>query len=166
VSDRRPRELTPAVRAELGLAEGRRRPYPYAFAALVVVTASVPLLLASMWSATVAAMAIGLVLLPLVRYYENREVSRREDIYRFGSEAKGRVLDVEPATGPGRADHIVRLEFRAEGSLVQASVIGCPLARRGLAPDDAVVLLYAPDHPSHCLVLRKEAPDVVDAIFD
>jgi hypothetical protein len=154
------------LRAELGLADAAPRPYPWAFAALIVVTACVPLVFAKMWSATFGAVALGFVALPLVRLYENREVSRREDVYRFGAEAKGRVLDVEPPTAPGRSDHIVRLEFWANGSVVQASIIGCPLARRGLAPDDAVILLYAPDHPTRCLVLRKDSPEVVDAIFD
>jgi len=160
------RELTPALRVELGLSAGARKPYPWAFASLVVATVSAPLLLASLWSACAAAMGLGLVVLPLLHWYESREVQRREDVYRFGIEARGRVLDVEPAAAPGRSDHIVRVQFHADGALVRASVIGCPLARRGLAPDDAIVLLYAADRPTRCIVLRKEVLEIVDAIFD
>jgi hypothetical protein len=123
-------------------------------------------MLASMWKACLVVVAIGFVALPLVRWFEGRDLARIEDIYRFGSETTGRILDVEPAAGPGRSDHIVRVEFRAAGAVVQASVIGCPLARRGLAPDDEVVVLYAPDRPARCLVVRKIAREVVDAIFD
>jgi hypothetical protein len=164
--DREPRVLTPAVRAELGISEVPRAPYRWAFASLVVGTACVPLMLASMWKSCVAAVAVGFVVLPLVRWFERRDAARREEVYLFGAETTGRVLDVEPSTGPGRADHIVRIEFRADGAMVQASIIGCPLARRGLLPDDEVVILYAPDRPTRCLVVRKAAREIVDAIFD
>jgi hypothetical protein len=159
------RELTAAVRAELGLSKVIQAPYRWAFASLVVGTACVPLMIARMWKSCVVSVVIGFVVLPLVRWFERRDAARREDVYRFGIETVGRVLDVEPAA-PGRSDHIVRVEFRAEGAIVRASVIGCPLARRGLLPDDDVVVLHAPDRPERCLVVRKVAREVVDAIFD
>jgi hypothetical protein len=119
-----------------------------------------------MWKSCLAAVAVGFVVLPLVRWFERRDAIRREDVYRFGTETAGRILDVEPATGPDRSDHIVRVEFRAGGAVVQTSVIGCPLARRGLMPDDEVVVIYAPERPTRCLVVRKAAREIVDAIFD
>jgi hypothetical protein len=161
-----PRSLTPAIRAELGLSAATQPPYRWAFTSLIVATACVPLMLAALWTACIGAVVIGFVILPLVRWFEHRDVVRREDVFRFGKEATGRVLDVEPAAAPGHSDHIVRVEFRAEGGLIRASVIGCPLARRGLMPDDEVVVLYAPDRPTRCLVVRKVAREIVDAIFD
>jgi hypothetical protein len=161
-----PRTLTPAVRADLGLSAAPHPPYRWAFASLVVAIACVPLMLAKLWTACVGAVAFGLVVLPLVRWFENRDARRRDDVYRFGTETTGRVLDVEPAALPGRSDHIVRIEFRAAADIVRASVIGCPLARRGLMPEDEVVVMYAPDRPTHCLVVRKVAREIVDAIFD
>jgi hypothetical protein len=152
-----PRTLTEAARAELGLPKLAPVPYRWAFAALVVALTCVPLMLASLWTACVLAMAVGLVVLPAVRWFENRDAAWREEVYRFGSETRGRVLDVEPA-GPGRSDHIVRVEFRLDAANVRASVLGCPLARRGLAPDDEVVILYAPERPTRCLVVRKVIP--------
>jgi hypothetical protein len=159
------RELTPAIRAELGLSKVSNAPYRWSFASLVVATGCVPLLLAKMWKTSGAAVLVGFVVLPLVRWFERRDAARREDVYRFGVETTGRVLDVEPAA-PGRSDHIVRVEFRAAGNVVRASVIGCPLARRGLLPDDDVVILHAPDRPERCLVVRKAPREIVDAIFD
>jgi hypothetical protein len=164
--ERAPRELSRAVRAELGLSEVVHAPYRWAFASLVVVTACVPLMLAKLWKTCGLAMFVGLVVLPLVRWYERREAMGRENVYRFGIETTARVLDVEPAAGPSGADHIVRIEFRADGVVVHASVIGCPLARRGLMPEDEVVVLYAPDRPTRCLIVRKAEREIVDAIFD
>jgi hypothetical protein len=160
------RPLTAAIRQELGLPAVTDAPYRWAFAALVVATVSVPLMLAGLWKACFAAAAIGLVILPLVRWFEHRDAKRREDVYRFGSETRGRVLDVEPSTGPNRSDHIVRVEFVAGGNVIRASLIGCPLARRGLLPEDEVVILYAPERPERCLVARKVAHEIVDAIFE
>jgi hypothetical protein len=160
------RALTPEARVELGLAPVSSAPYRWAFAALVVGTACVPLMLAGLWKACFAAGAIGFVILPLVHWFEHRDAKRREDVYRFGSETTGRVLDVEPSTGPKRSDHIVRIEFRASGNVIRASIIGCPLARRGLLPEDDVVVLYLPEDPERCLVVRKVAREIVDAIFD
>jgi len=142
------------VREQVGLPKLAPVPYRWAFASLVVALTCVPLLLASLWTACVLAITVGLVILPAVRWFENRDAAWREEVYRFGSETTGRVLDVEPA-GPGRADHIVRVEFRLDATVVRASVLGCPLARRGLAPDDEVVIFYAPERPTRCLVVRK-----------
>ena len=160
------RVLTPAMRNELGLPPMSYGPYRWAFATLVVGTACVPLIFASMWKTCFAAGAIGFVILPLVHWFEHRDAKRREDVYRFGSETNARVLDVEPSTGPGRSDHIVRIEFRAGGEVIRASVIRCTLARRGLLPEDEVVVVYAAEDPERCLVVRKVAREIVDAIFD
>lgn len=160
-----PRELTPRIRAELGLSEVMHPPYRWAFAAIVVTTACVPLLLASLYKTCLLVVAVAFVILPLVRWLERRDATRRDDVYRFGTETTARVLDVEPS-GPDRSDHIVRVEFRARGAVVHASVIGCPLARRGLMPEDEVVVIYAPERPTRCLVVRKVAREIVDAIFE
>src|SRR5689334_8700981 len=113
-----PRSLTPAVRAELGLPAAPHPPYRWAFASLVVATACVPLMLAKLWTACFGAGAIGLVVFPLVRWFENRDARRRDDVYRFGRETTGRVIDVEPAARPGLSDHIIRVEFRADSNVV------------------------------------------------
>jgi hypothetical protein len=161
-----PRKLTAAVRADLGLPHMPHAPYRWAFASLVVTLACVPMMLASLWTACIAAVAIGLVILPTVRWFENRDAAWREDVYRFGAQCTGRVLDVEPAAAPGGGDHIVRVEFRTDGAVVHASVIGCPLARRGLMPEDEVLILYAPERPTRCLLVRKVTREIVDAIFE
>ncbi len=124
-----------------------------------------PLLLAKMWTTCFLVAALGLVVFPLFRWFENRDASWRDEVFRFGREGTGRVLDIEPAA-PGRADHIVRVEFRAGDQVVRASVIGCPLAGRGLMPEDQVIVLYAPERPTRCLVVRKVVLEIVDAIFD
>lgn len=160
-----PRALTREVRAELGLPASSLSPYRWTFAAIVVLTATVPLLLAKLWAMCALIVLLGFFILPVVRWFENREAAWREEVYRLGIETGGRVLDVEPAS-PGRADHVVRVEFRAGEQVVGASVIGCPLARRGLMPEDEVVILYAPERPTRCLVVRKVARPIVDAIFD
>jgi hypothetical protein len=159
------RSLTPALRSELGLPDVATPPYKWAFASMVVGIAAVPLGLAHMWSACIGGALIGLVILPAVRWFEQREAHRREDVYRYGTEVTGRVLDVEPA-GPGRTDHVVRVEFRAGDTIVRTSAVGSPLARRGLAPDDDVLVVYAPEQPARCLVVRKVAREIVDAVFD
>jgi hypothetical protein len=160
-----PRALTREVRVELGLPAVALSPYRWTFAAIVVLTAAVPLLLAKLWTMCALIVLLGFFILPIVRWFENREAAWREEVYRLGIETDGRVLDVEPAS-PGRADHVVRVEFRAGEEVVGASVIGCPLARRGLMPEDEVVILYAPERPTRCLVVRKVARPIVDAIFD
>lgn len=159
------RRLTPELRVQLGLAVTARTPYPWAFASLVVGVACVPMLLAKMWLFCALAAMIGLAALPLVRWFEQRDGAWREAVYRSGAETIGRVLDVEPASH-GKTDHLVRIQFAAGTEVVRTSVIGCPLARRGLAPDDEVVLYYDRARPTRCIIARKSAPRIVDAVFD
>jgi hypothetical protein len=131
----------------------------------LVAIACVPLMMASMWTWSFLAASIGLVILPAFRWFEHREKARRENTYRYGMETTGRVLDVEPAS-PGRTDHIVRVEFVVRGATVRASLVGCPLARRGLMPDDEVAILYDEGRPTQCLAIAKVTRPIIDAIFD
>jgi hypothetical protein len=159
------RVLTAALRAELNLPIVKRAPYRWAFACIVVGTACLPLVLASMWKSALFAVFVGLVVVPGVRWFEAREATWREQVYRTGTEVKGRVLDIEPA-GAGRRDHLVRVEFFAGGTMVRASVLGCPLAQNELRPLDDVAIVYDPNSPMRCLVVRKTETEIVDAIFD
>jgi hypothetical protein len=161
----RGRALSPALRAELNLPVVARTPFRWAFACLIVATACLPLVLASMWKAAALTVFVGLVVVPAVRWIEAREASWREEVYRTGVEAKGRVLDVEPA-GAGRRDHLVRVVFVAGGASVRASVVGCPLARKGLRPGDDIAIIHDAKMPTRCLIVRKTEPEIVDAIFD
>jgi len=160
-----PRVLTREVREELELPVVRRAPYRWTFACVVVGTACIPLLLAKLWTLAVMAIAIGFVVLPAVRWFEYRDAAWRDDVYRWGLKTTGCVVDVEPA-GSRRRDHIVRVEFFAGGEVVRASIIGCPLARKGLMPGEDVVVLYAESRPARCLVTERAAPEIVDAIFE
>ena len=160
-----PRRLTGEVREALDLPIVARRPYRWAFASVLVATACLPLLLAKLWTLAALAVVIGLVIVPALRWFEYREALWREDVFRSGLEVTGRVLDIEPA-GPQRKDHTIRVEFVARGTRVQASVIGCPLARKGLMPLDHVVILYAESRPARCLVVGRSVPEIVDAIFE
>lgn len=160
-----PRTVTPAIRAALGLPSSTPSRYPWTMASLLVGIACVPLMMASMWTSSLLAAAVGLVIAPAFRWFEDHERASRENTYRLGAETTGRVLDVEPA-GPGRADHIVRVEFVVGGATQHASIVGCPLARRGLMPDDEVAIIYDEAHPSRCLVVAKVARPIFDAIFD
>jgi hypothetical protein len=153
------------VREELGLPVLKLAPYRWAFACVVVGTACIPLLLASLWTLAAMTVVLGLVVLPAVRWFEYRDASWRERVYRTGAEATGRVLDVEPA-GPRRKDHIVRVEFFAGGAMVRASVIGCSLARKGLMPGDDVIVIYDANQPAHCIVVARSRPEILDAIFE
>ena len=140
-------------------------PYRWAFATLVVGTACLPLALASLWGLAAAAVALGFVVIPSLRWFEHRAASWREEVYRTGVEATGCVIDVEPP-GAERRDHLVRVDFVAGGAVVRASVLGCPLARKGLGPGDEVVVIYAANRPSQCLVVGRVPPQIVDAIFE
>jgi hypothetical protein len=162
---RTPRAVTPAIRAELGLAMRAPSPYPWAFAAVVVGVACVPLGLASMWTACACAVAVGFLILPFFRWIEQRDGAWREEVYRYGIETNGRVLDVEPP-GSARADHLVRIEFRAGTDVIRTAILGCPLVSRGLGPDEEIVILFAADCPTRCLVIGKLFRPVVDAEFD
>src|SRR5260221_6726452 len=120
-----PRALTPDVRGQVGLPQVAFR-YRWGFAALVVAIACIPLLFASMWTASALAILIGLVALPSIRWFEHRDAAWRDDVYRFGAETTGRVLDVEPA-GKTRDDHIVLIGFRTDQGVDQTSVVCWPL---------------------------------------
>jgi hypothetical protein len=161
----RPRALSAELRTELNLPVVVRAPYPWVFACLVVATACLPLVLAAMWKAAAFAVISGLVLIPAARWIVAREASWREEVYRTGVEVTGRVLDVEPA-GAAWRDHLVRVEFFTGGALIRASVLGCPLAQRGLRPGDHVAIIYDEKSPTRCLVVQKVEPEIVDAIFD
>jgi hypothetical protein len=149
-----PRPLTPEIRAQIGLPTADRRPYRWAFAAMVVAIAAVPLVLAGWANAAVAVAIFAFVVLPAYRAWERREIDRLEQTYLHGDEAVARVVDVEPA-GPGRTDRTVRLEFFAGPKHVRASVLGSPLTRKGLAPGDDVVVAYAPSEPSRCVIVER-----------
>jgi hypothetical protein len=161
----RPRRLTAEVRRELDLPVVRLPPYRWAFACFVVGTACVPLLLAKLWMLAAMAVVGGLVVIPVVRWFEYREAAWREEVYRSGLEARGRVLDIEPASAR-RRDHTVRVEFLAGNAMVHASIFGCPLARKGLMPGDDVIIFYAPDRPERCIVVARSEPEILDAIFE
>jgi hypothetical protein len=160
-----PRRITADVRRDLDLPAVAYAPYRWAFASFVVATACVPLLLAKLWMLSGAAVVVGLVVLPAVRWFEHREASWREEVYRSGLEAKGRVIDVEPP-GARRSDHTVRIEFSAGGTVVRASIFGCALARKGLMPGDDVVIFYAAERPARCIVVAKSRPEILDAVFE
>ena len=160
-----PRTITAEVRRDLELPAVALAPYRWSFASFFVATACVPLLLAKLWVLAGAAVMIGLVVVPAVRWFEYREASWREEVYRTGLEAKGRVVDIEPA-GSGRRDHTVRVEFLAGGTAIRASIFGCALARKGLMPGDDVVILYAAERPARCIVVAKSRPEILDAIFE
>jgi len=161
----RPRRITAEVRRDLDLPAVAYAPYRWAFASFVVATACVPLLLAKLWMLSGAAVVIGLVVAPAVRWFEHREATWREEVYRSGLEAKGRVVDIEPP-GARRKDHTVRVEFTVAGAAIQASIFGCPLARKGLMPGDDVVIFYAADRPARCLIVAKSRPEILDAVFE
>ena len=159
------RRLTAEVRQELDLPAVALAPYRWAFACFVVATACVPLLLAKLWVLAGAAVMVGLVIIPAVRWFEHREALWREEVYRSGVEAKGRVVDIEPA-GSGRRDHTVRVEFLAGNAVICASIFGCALARKGLMPGDDVIILYAAERPARCIIVARSRPEILDAIFE
>jgi hypothetical protein len=160
-----PRRMTAEVRSELDLPVMKLKPYRWAFASFFVATACLPLVLAKLWTLAIAAVFIGLVVIPAVRWFEHREASWRDEVYRSGVEAAGRVLDIEPP-GAQRRDHTVRVEFLVGRETVRASVFGCPLARKGLMPSDDVVVLYDAARPARCLIVARSRPEILDAVFD
>jgi hypothetical protein len=144
--------LTPELRRRLALPETTAPPFRWAFAALVVGLASVPLVLAGYRLLPLGIAAVGLGGLPLLRWIERRDAVDRERVYTDGVAVTGEVLAVEPA-GQGRQDHLVQVRFEAGGKEIDASVRGCALARRGLSPGDRVTVLHLPAEPRRCLVL-------------
>ncbi len=151
-----PRVLTAKIRRELGLPPAVVAPYRFGFALLMVGLVSVPMLLLGWYRLSVVMALIVLGLLPAVRWWEKREAALRDRVYTHGREVIARVTDVEPG-GPDRGGKIVRVQFLAGEEAVQASVLGAPLARRGLGPGDDVVLLHDEVDPTHCLILSRVA---------
>lgn len=156
-----PRELTAATRKKLGLPAAKIPPYRFAYIGLLCALIGVPMLMIGWFKATFALVFVSLGLVPLVRWYEKREIELRDRVYTHGNEVVGRVLDVEPG-GPDRNGKVVRVEFLVGEQRVAASVFGCPLTRKGLEPGDDVVLYYAAEEPQRCLIVeripRKSSP--------
>jgi uncharacterized membrane protein YgcG len=154
-----PRELTPAIRKKIGLPAAKVPPYRFAFVGLLVALIGVPMLMLAWFKATFALVFVALVMLPAVRWWEKREIANRDRVYTHGREVVARVLDVEPG-GPDRGGKVVRVQFMVKvpsPKLVEASVFGCPLARKGLEPGDDVVVVHDADQPLHCLVIERVA---------
>jgi len=156
-----PRELSAATRKKVGLPALKIPPYRFAYIGLLCALIGVPMLMLGWFKATFALVFVSLGLIPLVRWYEKREIELRDRVYTHGDEVVGRVLDVEPG-GPDRNGKVVRLEFMVGEQRIAASVFGCPLTRKGLEPGDDVVLYYAPKEPHRCLIVeripRKSSP--------
>lgn len=151
-----PRVLSAKIRKEVGLPPAVVAPYRFGFALLMVGLVSVPMLLLGWYRLSVVMALVVLGLLPAVRWWEKREAELRDRVYTHGREVIARVTDVEPG-GPDRGGKIVRVQFLAGEVAVQASVLGAPLARRGLGPGDDVVLLHDETDPTHCLILSRVA---------
>ena len=153
------REITPEVRRRVGLPTIHDQPYRWSFAFFWVVVAITPCLIGGYYRIALAVIAIGLAIIPALRWIEIRQLRARERIYEDGLEVVARVIEVEPS-GSLRHDHIVRIEFLAGKTRVETAVLHCPLARRGLGPGDDVVVIYAADEPHHCLVVDRVARSV------
>jgi hypothetical protein len=160
-----PRTITSEVRKRVGIPRVDATRYRWSFAGLVVVFASAPLLFAKMVRPSIAIAAIGLLVVPAMRWYERREARRREVLYENGVEAVARVHAVEPGSARG-TDRIIRVDFWAGETHIETIVMGSPLARKGLQPGDDVIVYYDELEPHRCLVIdrvrRKLA--IVDAI--
>jgi len=158
--------LTPELRRRLGLPARAPRPYPWGLAVLLVAVSVGPVWLAGYHLGALAVVAVGLVVLPAMRWTEQREQAERERLYTHGCEGRAVVVEVEPA-GDQRNDHLVRLEIFANGEKVATMVSGCPLARKGLGPGDEVRVAYDERDPRRCLIIDREKRGViVDAVFD
>lgn len=148
------RALTNEIRKRVGIARVDATPYRWSFAALVVSCATAPLLFAKMWRASLVIAAVGLLVVPAIRWHEQRLARRREQIYEDGEEAIARVSAVEPGAGRG-SDRIIRVDFWAGEVHVETIVMGSPLARKGLEPGDDVTVYYEREDPHRCLVIEK-----------
>ncbi len=144
--DAEPRRLTPAVRQRIGVA-------------------AAPLLLARYYALTAAVAVAALVVLPAVRWLEDREARAKERVYTHGAEALGEILEVEPGSDHDR-NRLVRLEYNVDRGRIKTTVTGSPFARRGLAPGDRVRVLYDPATPTRCLIVDRAQASVIDAVFD
>lgn len=158
-----PRALTHEVRRRLGLERRDVKPYRWSFAALVVVLACAPLLVAGYRLLAAAVAMMGLVVLPALRWLEGREAAARDRLYTHGREAFAQVIAVEPGSDHNR-DRTVHLRLWVDGRVYEAQVAGCRLARQGLGPDDDVRVLHDPEQPLRCLVVEKVHRGVVDAV--
>ncbi|GAC1352945.1 MAG: hypothetical protein NVS3B20_08820 [Polyangiales bacterium] len=149
-----PRALTKESRKRVGLPKVHARPYRWSFVALVVVIATTPMLLAAYYRTAVITVVVAFALVPLLQWWERREAQVRERLFLNGEEAVARVLEVEPG-GAREHDRTVRLEFFADKARVSATVMGSPLARRGLRPGDDVVVVYDRIEPTRCLIVER-----------
>ena len=149
-----PRDLTPEIRQKLGLTSSKSVPYRWTFAGIVVAIGCAPLLVAGYFRVAIAAVGCAFVAVPAMRWLAARDAARRERVYRDGAEARGLVIAVEPGSDRDK-DRIVRIEYLVNGERVKASVLGCPLARRGLSPGDEVTVLYEPTDPQMCLLAER-----------
>ena len=156
-----PRPLTAEVRRRVGLPPIDRRPYNWPLALFCTAIACAPLAIGRYWTACALVALVALGLLPALRRHDRRGAEAREDLYLFGTEVVGRVLDVEPGTRTPRdrvkPSGLVRVEFLVGVERVVASVFDSPLTRRGLDHGDDVVLVYDPSDPLRCLVIEKIA---------
>lgn len=158
-SARKPRDLSTAIRKHLGLPAAKVPPYRFGFVTLLIALVGVPVLMLGWYKTMFFGSFLALVAVPAVRWYEKREIEKRDRVYTHGNEVVARVLDVEPG-GPDRNGKVVRIEFvvtEPRTERIAASVFSCPFARKGLEPGDDVVVYYAPEEPQRCLIVERIA---------
>jgi hypothetical protein len=159
VVEQKPRELTSQLRKRLGLPAAKIPPYRFGFVALLIALVGVPVLMLGWYKTMFIGSFMALGVLPAMRWYEKREIEKRDRVFTHGKEVVARVLDVEPG-GPDRNGKVVRIEFVVgdeNPQRIAASVFGCPFARKGLEPGDDVVLYYAEEEPQRCLIVERIA---------
>lgn len=156
--------LTPELRRRIGLPVSTTRPYPWPMALLMVLLGVGPLWMAGYRALAFAFIVVALGVLPALRWLEQKEHRERERLYHEGKEGFAVVTEVEPA-GERRNDHLVRLEIFASGAVVKTSILGSPLARKGLGPGDDVRVIYDPQDPRRCLLIERTQRPVLDAEF-
>lgn len=149
-----PRALTNETRTRLGLLRADNAPYRWGFAALVVALAAAPLLVAGYVRFSIALALFALGAVPSMRWLAKRDAERWERVYQDGEETRGLVIAVEPG-GDRTGGRIVRVEYLVSGERVKASILGCPLARKGLGPGDEVRIVYDPTEPQRCLIAER-----------
>lgn len=154
-----PRALTTDLRKKLGLPAAKIPPYRFGFVALLIALVGVPVLMLGWYKTMFIGSFMALGVLPAMRWYEKREIEKRDRVFTHGKEVVARVLDVEPG-GPDRNGKVVRIEFvvgQVNPERIAASVFGCPFARKGLEPGDDVVVYYAEEEPQRCLIVGRIA---------
>lgn len=149
-----PRELTREIRKQIGLPLRAVQPYSWPKAWVFSLGFGVPLALAGYHVIAGALCLVALVFLPIWRRVEHKGATAGEDIYRFGVEAIGRVIDNEPA-GNGRRDHLTRVEYLVGDVKVTARVVGAPLARKGLQPGQVVRVIHDRVATSRALIIER-----------